>query len=160
MALIVCHGQPDGNLWWVLGCDHMGGQTAGLFSFDGAASKCYSQIDGMRSGDPAGDQVQTRLNWGLRPTSFGGLMFTKGAALLVASSDYGIMKFQGGKWEHMTKDWTKSVSVCGLEVTDSDVAVLPVYELGIVLYNLKTEKYSFILPDYCAGKQVVRPKRH
>lgn len=153
----------NGQLWFVCGCAHMMWQSAALYSYDGELH-CLSEVQGIRSSiinslsPPSilsslqkltGKSAIRRSNWAWEPTSFAGLVFDNDGSLLISTLDYGLLRYSKGQWSGLTQTWKEGVPVCGLVLTKSDTAVLPVYDRGIVLYDLKKGDYKFILPEYC-----------
>ena len=140
----------DGKLWFVTGMDHLMLQGAALFSYDGKLN-WISEIFGARSSiqkafpTATGNPVIKRRNWTLEPTTFVGLTLCADGSLLIASKDYGLMKYSNEHWNILTQTWPEGIPVCDLQLTESGIAVMPVLGLGIVLYDLKHRTIKFIL---------------
>lgn len=147
----------NGTLWFVTGLSHMLSVSGGLFKYTDKAH-CVSEVSGL---DPEFLKTQNRqrtdsqkkLNWNLDSTTLAGMSIKKDGSVLVASTSYGVLHYENNEWRRITPEWSQNVWLCGFEVSDSGVAVLPVWETGIVLFDLKTHKYQFILPDYCKNKK-------
>lgn len=142
---------PDGALWLVGGFDGNGiSQSAGLFRYDGKITR-IAEVHGVRDYRVPWFCFQRipsdRKNWSFGATTFGGIAFDTDGSLLVATTDYGLMRYAQGEWKRLTPNWREGVPVCDLEVTGSRVAVMPVASHGVILVDLKTNEMKFIQPD-------------
>jgi len=92
------------------------------------------------------------INWPYDPTMFNGLYTDLSEnSILVATRDYGLLKFSNSKWEKLTPYWPDSSSVTpvfidivGLERVN-DTVVIGIRRGGLVYYHLKKKRYSFWL---------------
>jgi len=149
---------PDGQVWFVAGVSHMMLEDAGLFSYHEQHIQCHAKVSGFPTAalnalrKPNAKQYLERTNWPFEPTTFVGLNFAEDGSILVASDDYGILTYRDEKWSKVTENWPQAVSLAGFVLLKNSVAVLPVYDRGVVIIDLKTSQYKFILPDYCKSK--------
>jgi hypothetical protein len=66
---------------------------------------------------------------------------------MVTTENYGLMKYKAGAWEKVSDYWpeVRRLEVCGLEITSKQIAVIPVYNRGLIFYNLRNKSYNFWL---------------
>jgi hypothetical protein len=137
----------SGKLWFVVGVSHLSMQSAGLFSYDGVQLKCHSEVEGFQDfSKPGTMKVTKQSNFSLQPTDFQGLAFAKDGSILVASTNHGVLRYKDEQWQQVTKDWPGFVMLCGFVLLDYQLAVLPVYDRGVAIYDMKASTYRFILP--------------
>ncbi len=101
-----------------------------------------------------GDQLKApqSFNWPYDPTWFSGLTALDDLSVLVATRDYGILKYKDGKWEKVTAFWPDSnainpvvTDIVGLASPGGKNAVVAVKRGGLVYYDLDKKRYSFWL---------------
>jgi hypothetical protein len=142
---------PDGKLYFVCGSCHVYTGAGSLHYYDGTVHD-ISTIAGVRRncGLLYSGEWFPRLahNWPLEPTCFAGLGLEKDGSIVVASDEYGLLRYAKKHWTILTKDWPEkaSIPICGLEQTAAGTVVIPVNYRGVILYDQKTGAYRFILP--------------
>lgn len=125
-----------------------------LFSFNGELH-LESTIQGFRWDlldkisnhfrTPPLEEIHARENWKLAPTYFLGLKCLDDGSVMVATKNYGLMKYKAGAWEKVSAYWPEEswIRLYGLEITPDQIAVLPVYKRGLIFYDLKNKSYKF-----------------
>jgi hypothetical protein len=127
---------------------------SGLFSFNGEL-QLESTIQGFRwdflkkfdnlFSAPLLEEIHARKNWKLAPTEFLGLKCLDDGSVMVATRNYGLMKYKAGAWEIVSAYWPEDswIWLSGLEITPDQIAVIPVYKRGLIFYDLKNKSYKF-----------------
>lgn len=125
-----------------------------LFSYNGEL-RLESTIQGFRWDllrkidnlfrAPRLEEIHARENWQLAPTSFMGLKCLDDGSVMVATQNYGLVRYKAGAWEIVSAYWPEesSISLSGLEITPNQLAVMPVYKRGLIFYDLKNKSYKF-----------------
>lgn len=125
-----------------------------LFSFNGELH-LESTIQGFRWDllekvnnlfrAPNLEEIHARQNWKLAPTEFMGLKCLDDGSVMVATKNYGLMKYKAGAWEIVSAYWPEDswIWLSGLEITPNQIAVIPVYKRGLIFYDLKNKSYKF-----------------
>lgn len=122
---------PDGKLYFVCGSYHPYTGAASLLCYDGTVH-CISDIVGVKKNCELlyfGEWFPRRgHNWPLEPSCFAGLGLEKDGSILVASDEYGLLRYAKKHWTILTKDWPEKASmlICGLEQTADGIVVIPV----------------------------------
>lgn len=143
----------NGRLWFCCGCRHLGISSGALFSYAGKITR-RSEVRGIPASIRKMDwhlKEPTRINWRLEPTSFEGLHVAHDGSIFVATSDYGLMSLSKDGWKQVTPGWPENVPVCGLEMKPG-FAILPIFDRGIVVFDMQKKSYRFVLPDYPNGR--------
>lgn len=150
----------DDRLWFVTGDK---GKSS-LYSVDikqAAKPHLESSTSGFRynvldriGSVVGGDSLKApqSFNWPYEPTWFSGLTALDDLSVLVATRDYGILKYKDGKWEKVTAYWPDSnalnpvvTDIVGLASPGGKNAVVAVKRGGLVYYDLDKKRYSFWL---------------
>jgi len=125
-----------------------------LFSYNGEL-RLESTIQGFRWDllkkfnnlfrAPRLGEIHARQNWELAPTSFMGLKCLDDGSVMVATQNYGLMKYKAGTWEIISAYWPEDswIWLSGLEITPDQIAVIPVYKRGLIFYDLNNKSYKF-----------------
>ncbi|HEY9774261.1 MAG TPA: hypothetical protein V6C81_10720 [Planktothrix sp.] len=148
----------DGKIWIACGVSHMGLESAALFYYDGGKVVTASEVVGMRSGLGMGAGTisaqekpiySERKNWDFEPTCFAGFDLDKDGNPIALSLEEGLMRYSNEKWQRITRSWHSGMYLGNL-VVDGSTAVIPVWERGVIMYDMSNGRFKFILPPYCS----------
>ncbi len=119
-------------------------------STSGFRYNVLDRIGSVVGGDPL--KASQAVNWPYEPTWFSGLSVLDDNSVLVATRDYGLLKYRDGKWEKLTAYWPDSnalnpvvTDIVGLASPRGENAVIAVKRGGLVYYDLAKKRYSFWL---------------
>ena len=96
-----------------------------------------------------GGKISKQKNWPYEPTSFDALAFTGDGSIIVASSDYGLLKYSRNQWSRLTPTWPGDLSTGHFALMKDSIAVIPVYNRAIAKVDLNTSAYKLVIPRYC-----------
>jgi hypothetical protein len=120
--------RPDGTVWAVEGTCH-GGLRIGVLSRrdpeEGWNVFCNSSKD-------------RETNWNLSPTSLEAVAWDTQGRLLLLSVYLGLVRYEEGRWTHLTPGWPKFAPATSLCITPEDVAVIGLTSAGVLLLDLRS----------------------
>jgi hypothetical protein len=120
---------PDGKVWAVEGLAHLGLREGILDVYDGKewTAFCCSSKGKMS-------------NWNLGPASLDSVAFDREGRVYVLSGHFGLTRYEGGNWTRLTPGWPRFQYVSSLHLTASGVAVIGMYDAGVLLVDLQSNQ--------------------
>jgi hypothetical protein len=120
---------PGETVWAVEGLAHLGVRHGKLNVFDGNEWKVFCcSSEGKMS------------NWNLDPASLDSVGFDGEGRVYVLSGCLGVARYEGGNWTQLTPGWPSFQYVSSLHITASGVAVIGMYDAGVLLVDLRSNQ--------------------
>lgn len=127
----VCDMQidPQSRVWVAQGLAHLSGIEGLLHVQDGRGWKCVASASNLNGG--------TR-NWDLPLSSFDAMSFAPSGVLHVLGGSVGLVRLKENHWERLILDWPEHVYVSCLHMVSDDLALIGLYDGGVLVADLAT----------------------
>lgn len=122
-----------GKLWIVGGIAHSGRKGV-ISKYSGEKLKILAYNSSNK---------KQFINWPFEATAFDSLSFQDQTPYLLTGS-MGILKYESGKWEHLTPNWPNVSYVSCLYMLNKDTAIIGLYDAGVLIWQLNSNSFTHV----------------